>query len=332
MNNSRTEIASLGEFGFIHHLIEDTELYNASTVLGAGDDAAVIDSFGKQLVVSTDMLVEGVHFDMVYTPLKHLGYKSVVVNLSDVYAMNAVPTQITVTIAVSNRYSVEAIKELYEGIHLACERYQVDLIGGDTTSSTSGLIISITAIGEVTEQSFVTRDKAQINDLICVTGNLGAAYFGLLILEREKKIFLENPKIQPRLDSYPYLIQRFLKPEAQRAAIELLHENSITPTAMIDISDGLSSELHHLAKQSGVGCLIFEEKIPFHEQTKQCAEEMNIAALTAALNGGEDYEILFTLPPAFYEKIKSSHLISVIGPYHFSRRWFACHYKRAIIK
>ena len=313
MENKRTEIAALGEFGLIDHLTEEVEIYNASTLLGIGDDGAVIDTFGKQMVVSTDMLVEGVHFDLMYMPLKHLGYKSVIVNLSDIYAMNGQPTQITVSIAISNRFSVEALDELYEGINIACKKHGVDLIGGDTTTSTSGLVISITAIGEVADNKFVTRKGAKPNDLICVTGNLGAAYMGLLLLEREKKIFLETPGVQPDLENQAYVVERILKPEAKREMIQWFETNKITPTAMIDISDGLSSEILHICKQSQTGCTIYEEKLPIHEQTRLNAEKFNIAATTAALNGGEDYELLFTADMADFEKLANCPLVSIIG-------------------
>jgi thiamine-monophosphate kinase len=313
MENKRTEIASLGEFGLIDHLTEEVEIYNASTLLGIGDDGAVIDSFGKQMVVSTDMLVEGVHFDLMYVPLKHLGYKAVIVNLSDIYAMNAQPTQITVSIAISNRFSVEALDEFYEGINFACKKYGVDLIGGDTTTSTSGLVISITAIGEVEDNKFVTRKGAKPNDLICVTGNLGAAYTGLLLLEREKKIYLETPGVQPDLENQSYIVERILKPEAKKEMIDWFKANEILPTAMIDISDGLSSELLHICKQSQTGCVLFEDKLPIHEQTRLNADKFNIAATTCALNGGEDYELLFTVSTDEFEKISNCPLLTVIG-------------------
>lgn len=313
MDNKRTEIASLGEFGLIDHLTEEVEIYNASTLLGIGDDGAVIDTFGKQMVVTTDMLVESVHFDLMYMPLKHLGYKAVIVNLSDIYAMNAQPTQITVSIAISNRFSVEALDELYEGINFACKKYGVDLIGGDTTTSTSGLVISITAIGEVEDNKFVTRKGAQPNDLICVTGDLGAAYMGLLLLEREKKIYLETPNVQPDLENQAYVVERILKPEAKREMIAWFDTNKILPTAMIDISDGLSSEILHICKQSQTGCVLFEEKLPIHEQTKANAEKFNIAATTCALNGGEDYELLFTVSTEHFEKVSNCPLLTIIG-------------------
>ncbi len=313
MDTKRTEIASLGEFGLIDHLTRHNEVRNASTLLSIGDDGAVIEPFGKQLVVTTDMLVEGVHFDLMYMSLKHLGYKSVVVNLSDIYAMNGEPSQITVSIAISNRFSVEALDELYEGINLACDRYGVDLIGGDTTTSQKGLIISITAIGEIEENKFVTRRGAQENDLICVTGDLGAAYMGLLLLEREKKLYLENPNVKPDLENQTYILERFMKPEARREAITWMKANNIMPTAMIDISDGLSSELMHICKQSEMGCLIYEEKLPIHDDTRAIAEKFGIAATTAALNGGEDYELLFTLSANDYDKVKDCELFKIIG-------------------
>ena len=311
--SDRTEIASLGEFGLIEHLTRENETRNVSTVLSIGDDAAVIDTFGKQMVVTTDMLVEGVHFDLMYTPLKHLGYKAVIVNLSDIYAMNAEPTQITLSIAVSNRFSVEALDEFYEGVNLACERYGVDLVGGDTTSSQKGFVISVTAIGEVEENQFVTRSGAKENDLICVTGDLGASYLGLLLMEREKQIYVENPTIQPDFEQHTYIIERLLKPEARRKMIAWFKENNLTPTSMIDISDGLSSELLHICKQSEVGCTIYEEKLPIHEQTNEGAAKFGIAATTCALNGGEDYELLFTISPDDFEKVKECELLHIIG-------------------
>jgi thiamine-monophosphate kinase len=311
--SERTEIASLGEFGLIEHLTRENETRNVSTVLSIGDDAAVIDTFGKQMVVTTDMLVEGVHFDLMYTPLKHLGYKAVIVNLSDIYAMNAEPTQITLSIAVSNRFSVEALDEFYDGVNLACERYGVDLVGGDTTSSQKGFVISVTAIGEVEENKFVTRSGAKENDLICVTGDLGASYLGLLLMEREKQIYVENPAIQPNFEQHTYIIERLLKPEARRKMIAWFKENNLTPTSMIDISDGLSSELLHICKQSEVGCTIYEEKLPIHEQTNEGAAKFGIAATTCALNGGEDYELLFTISPDDFDKVKECELLNIIG-------------------
>jgi thiamine-monophosphate kinase len=309
----RTEIASLGEFGLIDHLTRFNETRNASTLLSIGDDAAVIDTFGKQVVLSTDMLVEGVHFDLMYMPLKHLGYKAVVVNLSDIYAMNAEPTQITMSIAISNRFSVEALDEFYEGVQIACERYGVDLVGGDTSSSGKGLVISVTAIGLVEEDKWVGRRGASENDLLCVTGDLGAAYMGLLLLEREKKIYMENPSVQPDLENQSYVVERLLKPEARKKMITWLAEQHILPTSMIDISDGLSSEVLHLCKHSELGCIIYEEKLPIHEQTRANADKFGIAATTCALNGGEDYELLFTLSPSDFEKVKECDLFTIIG-------------------
>jgi thiamine-monophosphate kinase len=278
-----------------------------------GDDAAVIDQLGMQTVVSSDMLIEGVHFDLSYTPLKHLGYKAVVVNLSDIYAMNATPTQILMNIAISNRFSLEAVEEFYEGVYIACEKYNVDLVGGDTTSSPKGLIINVTAIGEVKENKFVTRNGAKPNDLICVTGDLGAAYLGLALLEREKKIFLEHPEVQPDLENRTHCIGRILRPEARVDIIDWLETQEIVPTSMIDISDGLSSELFHICTQSTVGCEIFEDKIPFHDETKEVAYKFDMDPTACALSGGEDYELLFTVPQEAYEKIKFSEQISVVG-------------------
>jgi thiamine-monophosphate kinase len=313
MSNERTEISSLGEFGLIDHLTRNIELQQASSIVGVGDDAAVIDHFGKQTVVTTDLLLEGVHFDLMYTPLKHLGYKAVIVNLSDIYAMNATPTQLVVSIGISNRFSVEALSELYEGIYAACEKYGVDLVGGDTSSSQKGLVLSLTAIGEVAPDAFIKRSTAKKGDLLCVSGDLGAAYVGLLFLEREKKIFLESPKVQPDLEGEQYVIGRLLKPEARKDIIEFLSTNSITPTAMMDISDGLSSEILHLCKQSQLGCVLYEEKIPIAEATRLAAFKFEIDPTACALSGGEDYELLFTIAAADYEKIVLSEQISVIG-------------------
>lgn len=313
MNNTRTEISSLGEFGLIEHLTKNIELQNASSVLGVGDDAAVIDHFGKQTVITTDLLVEGVHFDLAYTPLKHLGYKSVIVNLSDVYAMNATPTQIVMSIGISNRFSVESLDEFYEGVYAACAKYGVDLVGGDTTSSQKGFIISVTAIGEVTPDKYVKRSTARKGDLLCVSGDLGAAYVGLLFLEREKKIFLESPGVQPDLEGESYVIGRLLKPEARKDIIEFLSGAEITPTAMMDISDGLSSEILHICKDSGVGCVLYEEKIPVHEDMKKAAFKFEIDPTACALSGGEDYELLFTIPQEEYDKLVLNEQISVVG-------------------
>ena len=313
MSEERTEIQNLGEFGLIDHLTKNFEIQNASTVLSIGDDAAVIDHFGKQTVITTDMLLEGVHFDLMYTPLKHLGYKSVVVNLSDIYAMNATPTQITIGIGFSNRFSVEAWEELYLGVQIACEKYGVDLVGGDTCSSQKGLVISVTAIGEVAPDKFIKRSTAESGDLICVSGDLGAAFLGLTLMEREKKIFLENPQVQPNLENEDYIVGRLLKPDARKDIIELLEQMDVKPTAMMDISDGLSSEVLHLCKQSELGCRIYEDKIPLHEATKAAAFKFGLDATVCALNGGEDYELIFTMKQSDYDKITLQEEISVIG-------------------
>ncbi len=311
--NERTEISEFGEFGLIEHLTKNNEITQAGTLLSVGDDAAVIDQFGKQMVVSTDLLIEGIHFDLMYTPLKHLGYKAVAVNLSDIYAMFATPTHITMSIGISNKFSVEALEEFYEGVYAACQKYNVDLIGGDTSSCQKGFIISVTAIGEVAPDKYVTRSGAKVNDLICVSGNLGAAYLGLQLLEREKKIFLENPGIQPDLEDQSYLIRRILKPEPRAEIVEWLQENNITPTSMIDISDGLSSELLHICKSSNVGCVLYEGKIPFHPDTEKMALEFLLDRTSCALSGGEDYELLFTIKQEDYEIMKTNAHISVIG-------------------
>ncbi len=309
----RTEIETLGEFGLIEHLTKNFETKNASTIQSVGDDAAVIDHFGKQTVISTDLLIEGIHFDLMYTPLKHLGYKSVVVNVSDIYAMNATPTQITMSIGISNRISLEALDEFYEGVFAACEKYGVDLIGGDTTSSQKGFIISVTAIGEVTPDRFVKRSTAQKGDLICVSGFLGGAFLGLTLMEREKRIYLENPQIQPDLEGEDYIVGKLLKPEARKDIIDFFEEQKITPTSMMDVSDGLSSEVLHLSKQSNLGCRLYEEKIPVHQATKQAAFKFGLDATICALSGGEDYELIFTVKQEDYDKIVLSEEISVIG-------------------
>ena len=310
---TRTEISSLGEFGLIDHLTQNIELQNASSVVGVGDDAAVIDHFGKQTVISTDLLIEGVHFDLIYTPLKHLGYKSVVVNISDIYAMNAIPTQITLSIGISNRFSLEALDEFYEGVYAACEKYGVDLVGGDTTSSQKGFVISITAIGEVAPDKFVKRSTARKGDLLCVSGYLGSAYVGLLFLEREKKIFLESPGVQPDLEGESYVIGKLLKPEARKDIIEFFAQSEIQPTAMMDVSDGLSSEILHICKQSQLGCVLYEDKIPVSEQMKHAAFKFEIDPTACALSGGEDYELLFTISQDDYDKLVLNEEISVIG-------------------
>lgn len=311
--SERTEISALGEFGLIEHLTKNIEVKNASTILGVGDDAAVIDHFGRQTVIASDMLLEGVHFDLMYTPLKHLGYKSIVVNLSDIYAMNAQPTQVLVNIGISNRFSVEALDELYEGMYAACERYGVDLVGGDTSTSKKGLVISVTAVGEVAPDKYVKRSTAKRGDIICCTGDLGAAYVGLLFLEREKKIYLENPNIQPDLEGEKYVIGRFLKPEARKDIIEFFETSGLTPTSMMDISDGLSSEILHICKQSNLGCVIYEDRIPINEDMRRAAFKFEIDPTACALSGGEDYELIFTLPATEHEKLVMNEEISVIG-------------------
>ncbi len=311
--SQRTEISSLGEFGLIDHLTKNNEIKNASTIVGVGDDAAVIDPFGKQVVVTTDMLIEGIHFDLMYTPLKHLGYKSVIVNLSDIYAMNAIPQQITMSIAFSNRFSLEALDEFYEGVYAACDLYNVDLVGGDTSSSQKGFIICVTAIGEVAPDKFVKRSTAKNGDLICVSGDLGGAFLGLTILEREKKVFLETEGVQPDLENQDYIIGRLLKPEARKDIIEFFAAEEIIPTAMIDISDGLSSELLHICKQSKTGCVLYEEKIPVNEMARQFAYKLELDPTACALSGGEDYELLFTIDPKDYNKIEVNSNISVVG-------------------
>jgi len=312
-NTQKTSLADLGEFGLINHITKYFTIENASTVTGIGDDAAVLDASKKQTLVTTDLLIEGVHFDLSYMPLKHLGYKAVMVNLSDVYAMNGAAEQITVSIAVSNRFPLEAIEELYSGIQLACETYKVDLVGGDTTSSTKGILISVTAIGKAEKEDIVLRSGAKETDLIVVSGDLGAAYLGLQVLEREKQVFNVDPNNQPDLDSYTYLIERQLKPEARRDVAGFLKELEIKPTAMIDISDGLSSEIMHICSQSKVGCKIYEEKLPLDPQVISACEEFNLDSTMVALSGGEDYELLFTVPIADFEAIKGNPNFSIIG-------------------
>ena len=309
----RTSLADLGEFGLIDRLTKGFEIHNPSTLKGVGDDAAVMDFKNKRTVVSTDLLIEGVHFDLSYVPLKHLGYKSVVVNVSDIYAMNATATQITVSIAVSNRFPLEALEEFYAGIRLACEHYKVDLVGGDTTSSTRGLIISVTAIGEANEEDLVYRNGAQPNDLVVLTGDIGGAYMGLQILEREKAVFQVNPNSQPDIEMYSYILERQLKPEARKDIPPLLKQLGVKPTAMMDVSDGLSSEILHICKQSGVGCRLYEDKIPLDPQVISTCEEFNLDSTTIALSGGEDYELLFTIAQADYDKIKGNPNFTVIG-------------------
>ena len=312
-NQQRTSISELGEFGLIDHLTKTFKIKHESTVKGVGDDAAVLDFKSKQIVVTTDLLIENVHFDLSYTPLKHLGYKSVMVNLSDVYAMNAIATQITVSIAVSNRFPLEALEELYAGIEMASKIYDVDIIGGDTTSSTTGLMISVTALGEVASKDVVYRSGAQPNDLLVVTGDLGGAYMGLQVLEREKQVFKVNPNNQPDLEGYTYIIERQLKPEARKDIVKLLKDLDVKPTSMIDISDGLSSETIHLCKQSKVGVELYEDKIPLDPQVISTCEEFEIDSTTIALNGGEDYELLMTISQEDYPKIKANPNLTVIG-------------------
>lgn len=312
-NKERTDLEQLGEFGLISYLTKNCALKQKSTLKGVGDDAAVLDPQGKKMLVSTDMLLEGIHFDLAYTPLKHLGYKAIQVNLSDIYAMNAIATQVTVSIGLSSRFPLEAVEELYEGIYLACEKYNVDLIGGDTTSSKQGLVISVTSIGYADEKDITYRNGAEEGDLICVSGDLGGAYTGLQLLEREKLIYLENPKIQPDLEGKDYIVERQLKPEARKDVVELLKEIEVKPTSMIDVSDGLASEILHICKQSDKGCNLYEEKIPLDPMTYDTAREFNLDPTICALSGGEDYELLFTVKQADYDKIKFKMDISIIG-------------------
>lgn len=311
--NNHTSIEELGEFGLINHLTQFVEHYQPTTIKGIGDDAAVIDHKKEHTIITTDLLIEGVHFDLAYVPLKHLGYKAVMVNLSDVYAMNAEAKQITVSIAISNRFPLEAIEELYAGILLACKTYQVDLVGGDTTSSTTGLIISVTALGTAKKETIVTRDGAKPNDLLVVTGDIGGAYMGLQVLEREKEVFKVNPNSQPDLEPYSYIVERQLKPEARKDIPKLLEALDVLPTSMIDISDGLSSEAIHLCKNSKVGVNLFEEKIPLDPTVINVCEEFQLDSTTVALSGGEDYELLFTIAQNDYDKIKGNPNFTVIG-------------------
>lgn len=312
-NQQRTSINDLGEFGLIEHLTKNFEIKLESTIKGVGDDAAVMDFKNKKVVLTTDLLVENVHFDLSYVPLKHLGYKAVMVNLSDVYAMNATATQITVSIAISNRFPLEAVEELYAGIELAAKTYNVDVVGGDTTSSNTGLLISISALGEANEEELVYRNGAKLNDLLVVTGDLGGAYMGLQILEREKEVYKVNPNNQPDLDNYSYILERQLKPEARKDIVKLLKDLEVKPTSMIDISDGLSSEIIHICKQSKVGCDLYEEKIPLDPQVISTCEEFNIDSTMIALSGGEDYELLMTISQEDFPKIKANPNLTVIG-------------------
>ncbi|MEA4916392.1 thiamine-phosphate kinase [Proteiniphilum sp.] len=309
----RTEIATLGEFGLIDHLTKDIKLTQESSVKGVGDDAAVVDNAGKRTLVTTDLLLEGIHFDLVYTPLKHLGYKAAVVNFSDIYAMNGNPQQITVSLGISKRFSVEDLEEFYSGLKLACEIYGVDIVGGDTTSSLTGFTISITCIGTVKEEKIVYRNGAKNTDLIYVSGDLGASYMGLQLLEREKIVFNGDKDFQPDFGGKEYLLERQLKPEARKDIIAMLAENGIVPTSMIDISDGLSSDLLHICHQSNVGCQLFEERIPIDYQTAVMAETFNMNVTTVALNGGEDYELLFTVPLHLHEKMSKLEGIRLVG-------------------
>ncbi len=309
----RTDVNELGEFGLIEHLTKYFVDRNKSTVKGIGDDAAVLAKSDLETVVSTDMLVEGIHFDMIYSPLKHLGYKAVVVNLSDIYAMNGVPSQITVSIAISNRYSVEALDELYSGILAACEYYKVDLIGGDTTSSPKGMVISVTSIGYAPKESVVYRNGAKAGDILCISGDLGAAYIGLQILEREKQLFLHDPNTKTDLEDQQYIIGRQLKPEARWDIIKAFHDGGFQPTAMIDVSDGLASEIFHICKQSKTGAVVEESKIPIHPDTETMALKFQLDPVTCALNGGEDYELLFTIDPKDLGKVRTMDDIFIIG-------------------
>jgi thiamine-monophosphate kinase len=308
----RTEIASLGEFGLIDHLTANNEIKNASTILSVGDDAAVIDHFGRQTVITTDLLLEGIHFDLSYTPLKHLGYKSIIVNLSDIYAMNATPTQVVLSIGFSNRFSLEALDEFYAGVYAACEEHAVDLVGGNTSTSQKGFVISVTAIGEVAPDNYVKRSGANPGDLVCVSGELGGAFLGLTLMEREKRIF-EETGAQPDLEGQAYIVGRLLKPEARKDIMEYVAEAEIKPTSMMDISDGLSSDILHICKQSEKGCVLYEDKLPLNEEAKDFAFKLQLDPTACALSGGEDYELLFTVSQADYEKVKLNPSISVIG-------------------
>lgn len=312
-NKNLTNLSNLGEFGLIDHLTKNIKIKNTSTLKGVGDDAAVIAAGDEVVLVSKDLLVEGVHFDMVYTPLKHLGYKAIAVNLSDIYAMNGTPTQVIIGLAVSSRYTLEALEELYEGMYLACEKYGVDMAGGDTTASLSGMILSVTVLGHAPKNQVVYRSGASVNDLICVSGSLGGAYCGLLVLKREKVAFSGNPSAQPDLSSYEHVLERQLKPEPRRDIVEKLKAAGVLPTSMIDISDGLASEVLHLSKNSGTGAVIYEEHIPIDQRMAAVAHEFNIDPTTCALSGGEDYELLFTIKQADFEKVKELEGISIIG-------------------
>ncbi len=312
-STSRTDISTLGEFGLIEHLAAGMSIRRGDTIKGIGDDAAVLDYGGQPVIVTTDMLVEGIHFDLMYHPLKHLGYKAVVVNLSDICAMNAIPRHITVSVAISNRFSVEAMDELYAGIRAACEAYEVDLVGGDTTASPKGLTLSITAIGTVEKDRITYRSGAKAGDILCVTGDLGAAYLGLQLLEREKQVFLAQPDMQPELSDKKYLISRQLKPEARLESVHYFQKVGLRPTAMIDISDGLASDLMHICKSSGVGAFIEEAQVPIHEEARMQALEFHLDPITCALSGGEDYELLFTVDPKDLDKVRFMDSVYIIG-------------------
>lgn len=307
------ELSSLGEFGLIDHITKNIKIHHKSTIKGVGDDAAVLENTKKKIVVTTDLLMEGIHFNLMYSPMKHLGYKAVVVNLSDIYAMNAMAEQITVSIGISSRFGLKDIEQLYEGVKLACQMYEVDLVGGDTSGSLTGLAISVTAIGTANKEDIVYRSGNRENDLICVSGNLGAAYVGLQILERERELYSKNSGMQPDLTGYEYILERQLKPEARIDIIQSLKEMKVKPTSMIDISDGLSSDLMHICNRSSVGCKIFADKIPIDTETQRVAEELNLEPVTCALYGGEDYELLFTIPLEDFEKISKTKEISAIG-------------------
>ncbi len=309
----KTELSELGEFGLISHLTGDIKIKHKETMKGVGDDAAILDYRNKLVVATSDILMEGIHFNLVYSPLKHLGYKAVTVNLSDIFAMNGYPMQVIISIAISSKFSLEQIDELYDGIKLACEKYGVDIAGGDTTTSLTGMAISITALGEISKEEIVYRNGARENDIICVSGDLGASYLGLQILEREKKLFLDDPGIRPGLEGYEYVLERQLKPEARKEVIDVLREKKVLPTAMIDISDGLSSEINHICSQSEKGCKLFAGHIPFHKETEEVGEELKIEPLTAALDGGEDYELLFTVSQEDFEKLQDVPFIKPIG-------------------
>lgn len=309
----RTELSDLGEFGLIDTLTKHIKLKHKSSIKGVGDDAAVIDTQDKLSLMTTDLLIEGIHFNLTYTPLKHLGYKAAVVNFSDIYAMNGQPKQMVIGISASNRFSVEALEEIYSGIYLACDKYNVDVVGGDTTSSPSGLFISITVLGEADKDEVVYRDTAKANDLLCVSGDLGAAYLGLMLLEREKHVFKADPNMQPEFKGFDYVLERQLKPEARKDVIQKLKEIKVKPTAMIDISDGLASEILHICKKSDVGCHVYEDKFPIDVVSVTAAEELNIEPTIAVLSGGEDYELLFTIDQADFDKVKKIDGITVIG-------------------